>query len=94
MKTMTYAVIGLFLLAMTAAMSGCDSHAVIEAHGLHRIYETAAGLTHALRGVSLSVGKGEFLCIMGPSGSGKSTLMNILGCLDTPTTIEDRKSVV
>lgn len=59
---------------------------VIEAHGLHRIYETAAGLTHALRGVSLSVGKGEFLCIMGPSGSGKSTLMNILGCLDTPTT--------
>ena len=42
---------------------------VIEAHGLHRIYETAAGLTHALRGVSLSVGKGEFLCIMGPSGS-------------------------
>ena len=59
---------------------------VIEAHKLHRIYETAAGLTHALRGVSLSVGKGEFLCIMGPSGSGKSTLMNILGCLDTPTT--------
>lgn len=59
---------------------------VIEAHKLHRIYETAAGLTHALRGVSLSVEKGEFLCIMGPSGSGKSTLMNILGCLDTPTT--------
>ena len=58
---------------------------VIEAHKLHRIYETAAGLTHALRGVSLSVEKGEFLCIMGPSGSGKSTLMNILGCLDTPT---------
>ena len=57
----------------------------IEAHKLHRIYETAAGLTHALRGVSLSVEKGEFLCIMGPSGSGKSTLMNILGCLDTPT---------
>ena len=58
---------------------------VIEVHKLHRIYETAAGLTHALRGVSLTVEKGEFLCIMGPSGSGKSTLMNILGCLDTPT---------
>jgi len=58
---------------------------VIEVHKLHRIYETAAGLTHALRGVSLTVEKGEFLCIMGPSGSGKSTLMNILGCLDIPT---------
>jgi len=58
---------------------------VIEVHKLHRIYETAAGLTHALRGVSLTVEKGEFLCIMGPSGSGKSTLMNILGCLDSPS---------
>lgn len=58
---------------------------VLEAHNLHRIYETQAGLTHALRGVSLAVEQGEFLAIMGPSGSGKSTLMNLLGCLDTPT---------
>lgn len=58
---------------------------VIDVRDVHRIYETPAGLTHALRGVSLSVERGEFLCIMGPSGSGKSTLMNILGCLDVPT---------
>ena len=59
--------------------------AVLEVTDVHRIYETEAGLTHALKGVSLSVERGEFLCIMGPSGSGKSTMMNILGCLDTPT---------
>lgn len=58
---------------------------VIDVQGVHRIYETEAGYTHALRSVSLTVRRGEFLAIMGPSGSGKSTLMNILGCLDTPT---------
>lgn len=58
---------------------------VIDVQNVHRIYESAAGYTHALRGVSLAVNRGEFLCIMGPSGSGKSTLMNLLGCLDTPT---------
>ena len=59
--------------------------AVIEIQDVHRFYESAAGLMHALRGVSLRVERGEFLCVMGPSGSGKSTLMNTLGCLDTPT---------
>lgn len=59
--------------------------AVIDVRGLWRIYETAAGHTTALRGVSLQVARGEFLAIMGPSGSGKSTLMNTLGCLDRPT---------
>ena len=57
----------------------------IDIRGAWRIYETAAGYTTALRGVSLTVARGEFLAIMGPSGSGKSTLMNILGCLDRPT---------
>ena len=58
---------------------------VIDIRNVHRIYESTAGYTHALKGVSLQVSHGEFLCIMGPSGSGKSTLMNTLGCLDTPT---------
>ncbi|HBT95629.1 MAG TPA: ABC transporter, partial [Coriobacteriia bacterium] len=58
---------------------------VLRAHDIRKIYEGASGFTHALRGVSFSVKQGEFLAIMGPSGSGKSTLMNILGCLDSPT---------
>lgn len=51
-----------------------------------RKYVIGAEVIHALKSVSLDIYKGEFVALMGPSGSGKSTLMNILGCLDTPTT--------
>lgn len=50
-----------------------------------RKYVIGSEVIHALKSVSLSINKGEFVALMGPSGSGKSTLMNILGCLDTPT---------
>ncbi|HYR06104.1 MAG TPA: ABC transporter ATP-binding protein [Gallionella sp.] len=59
---------------------------VIRIEGLHKSYETSAGLFPALKDVSLGIAAGEFVAIMGPSGSGKSTFMNILGCLDKPTT--------
>lgn len=58
---------------------------VIRVVGLGKSYETAAGLFPALRCVDLDIRRGEYIAIMGPSGSGKSTFMNLLGCLDTPT---------
>lgn len=59
--------------------------AVISIQDVHRIYQLGENRVHALRGIDLEIGRGEFVAIMGSSGSGKSTLMNILGCLDRPT---------
>jgi putative ABC transport system ATP-binding protein len=58
---------------------------VIVTEAVAKDYHLGPHVVHALRGVSVSVARGEFLAVMGPSGSGKSTFMNILGCLDTPT---------
>jgi putative ABC transport system ATP-binding protein len=62
-----------------------DTPPLIELRGVTKVYGSGAAAMHALRGVDLHVAAGEFVAVMGPSGSGKSTCMNILGCLDTPT---------
>ena len=71
--------------AASAEASDRMSDPIIQVIDLTRIYGTGDQETRALDGVSLSIAEGEFMALMGPSGSGKSTLMNILGCLDTPT---------
>ncbi len=58
---------------------------VVEAKDITKVYQMGEIEVHALRGLSVNIARGEILSIMGPSGSGKSTLMNILGCLDRPT---------
>lgn len=60
------------------------SKIIIETHHLARRYEMGSEVIHALKDISITIRKGEYVAFMGPSGSGKSTLMNIIGCLDTP----------
>ncbi len=62
-----------------------DSGVVIKTEGLTKVYEMGAEQVHALSGIDLEIHKGEYVAIMGPSGSGKSTLMNLIGCLDSPS---------
>ncbi len=61
---------------------------IIELKQISKVYKMGVETIHALRSITLTIDKNEYVALMGPSGSGKSTLMNVLGCLDTPTSGE------
>ena len=65
-----------------------DNDTLIELRGVTKTYGSGQAAFQALKGVDFSISRGEFVAVMGPSGSGKSTVMNLLGCLDTPTSGE------
>ncbi|HWC65824.1 MAG TPA: ABC transporter ATP-binding protein [Thermoanaerobaculia bacterium] len=66
-------------------MRTTDAAPIIDVAGVTKVYGANGTAVHALRGIDLTVGAGEFVALIGPSGSGKSSLMAILGCLDSPT---------
>ena len=66
-------------------MPNNDKKVVIRVEDLKKVYRNGEVEVHALRGINLEICRGDFVAIMGTSGSGKSTLMNILGCLDRPS---------
>ena len=70
---------------MNTAMPDASRQPLIELKSVSKIYGSGQSETQALRGVDLRIEQGDFVAVMGPSGSGKSTCMNILGCLDTPS---------
>ena len=65
-----------------------ETTAFFEMQGINKYYQMGDEQAHILKDVCLSINEGEYLSILGPSGSGKSTLMNIIGCLDVPTSGE------
>jgi len=69
----------------TTTSTQTGKHYLIELKGVTKVYGEGPAAMHALQGIDLRIGQGEFVAVMGPSGSGKSTCMNILGCLDTPS---------
>jgi putative ABC transport system ATP-binding protein len=72
-------------LAKRATPAGPEAETVVRLEQVHKTYEMGSETVHALAGVSLSFRRGSFWALMGPSGSGKSTMLNLLGCLDRPT---------